>query len=126
MKRYLKTIYDEKEHDGFVFILDDKEELDVAAFTYEIPEEPIESNDIGLKYHIITYKELVDGGIIDLDFFEAIIGNPWHYIGGLIECGFFGIICKKTQNSYKLVKSMIDDLSEDLVDDEDDLEVQGV
>ena len=120
MKKYLKEIYSEDEHDGFGFTLDDNEELDIAPFTYVKKEKPIENHDLGFKYHVITYNEMVDGSISNLDMFEAIIGNPWHYIGGLIECGFFGVICKKTKNSYKVVDGMFGDLLEHVVDDYDE------
>lgn len=120
MKRYLKTIYNEEEHDGFGFTLDDNEELDISPFTYVNKEKPDEKYDLGYKYHIILYNEMVNGSISNLDMFEAVIGNPWHYIGGLIECGFFGVICKKTKNSYMVVNGMFDDLLEHVDDDFDD------
>lgn len=110
MKNYLKEIYDEAEHDGFMFILDDNNELDIAAFKYKDEETPIEGNSIGYKYHIITYRETVDGDVVEPDVFEAIIGNPHHYIANLLKCGFFGTICKKTKTSNLLVKTMYDDL----------------
>ena len=119
MKRYLKEIYSEEEHDGFEFTLDDNDELDVAPFTYKKKEKPIETHELGLKYHVITYNEMSDGSISKLEMFEAIIGNPWHYIGGLIECGFFGMICKKTKNSYKIVNDMFEDLLEHVDIDDD-------
>jgi len=111
LKKYLKLVYDEKKHDGFMFILDDKDEVDISPFTYTTRTKPIETHpEIGLKYHIITYKETIDGDIVNLDQFEAIIGNPWHYIGNLIECGFLGTICKKTRTSRRVVNDIYNDL----------------
>jgi len=111
LKRYLKEIYDEKKHDGFMFILDDRDEIDISPFTYTTRTKPIETHEtIGLKYHVITYKETLDGDIVDLDQFEAIIGDPWHYIGNLIKCGFLGTICKKTRTSKRVVNDIYNDL----------------
>lgn len=110
MKNYLKEVYKEEEHDGFIFMLDEDEMLDISPFTYKEPGDPIETHELGFKYHIITYKETLDGEIIDPDMFEAIIGNPYHYVANLIEIGFFGTICKKTKHSFKIVNDMFQDL----------------
>lgn len=119
MKDYIKDIYNEAEHDGFMFILDEKDKLDISAFTYKEPSKPIESNSIGYKYHIITYKETLDGDVIEPDMFEAILGDPYHYIGNLLECGFFGTICKKTKDSFKIVEEIYSGLLEVAVEDEE-------
>ena len=126
MKKYLKEIYDEKEHDGFVFILDNDEKLDISAFTYKDNAEAIEKHDIGYKYHIITYKETVDGEVVEPDMFEAIIGDPHHYIANLLKCGFFGTICKKTKTSKKLVDGMFEDLLNMVADEEFEFAEWGV
>lgn len=111
MKNYIKEIYDEEEHDGFIFILDENEELDISAFTYKKRSKPIEVHpDLGYKYHVIMYRETVDGEIVEPDMFEAIIGDPYHYIGNLLNIGFFGTICKKTEKSTKYVNQMYKDL----------------
>ena len=108
---YIKQIYDEAEHDGFIFILDENEELDISSFTYKKRSNPIEEHsDLGYKYHIITYRETVDGKIVEPDMFEAVIGNPWHYASNLLKAGFFGTICKKTKRSEKIVNDMYKDL----------------
>lgn len=117
MKNYIKEIYDEAEHDGFMFILDDANQLDISAFTYKTRSKPIEIHpDLGYKYHIITYRELIDGRIVDPDVFEAVIGNPYHYVDNLLSCGFFGSISKKTKSSSKFVKSMYTDLLQSIKD----------
>lgn len=111
MKNYIKEIYDENEHDGFIFILDEHEQLDISSFTYKKRSKPIEMHpDLGYKYHVITYRETVDGEIVDPDMFEAIIGDPYHYIGNLLNIGFFGTICKKTKTSTRYVNQMFKDL----------------
>jgi len=123
MKLLLKQIYREDEHDGFIFMVDEEDEsLDISAFYYEKSEPAIEKHPLGFKYHIVTYKEFDDGTITDLDLFEAILGNPWHYIAGLIECGFFGFICKKTENSNIVVNNLLESLKECV--DTDDYSVQ--
>lgn len=111
MINYLQEVYNEQEHDGFIFILDEEELLDISAFTYKESAEPIETHEsLGYKYHIITYRETVDGDIIEPEMIEAILGNPWHYSANLIRAGIFGTICKKTSNSFKVVNDMFQDL----------------
>ena len=108
---YIKEIYDESEHDGFIFILDENMELDISAFNYKKRSKPVEiHDDLGYKYHIITYRETVDGEIVEPDMFEAIIGNPYHYCSTLLKAGFFGTICKKTKQSSRIVNGMYKDL----------------
>lgn len=119
MKQYLKEIYDETVHDGFMFILDEKEQLDISAFTYKDNAEAIEKHDLGFKYHIIIYKETIDGDVVEPDMFEAILGNPHHYIANLLKCGFFGTICKKTKTSAELANSMYEDLVNMVMEDEE-------
>lgn len=119
MKQYLKEIYDETVHDGFMFILDEKEQLDISAFTYKDNAEAIEKHDLGFKYHIIIYKETIDGDVVEPDMFEAILGNPHHYIANLLKCGFFGTICKKTKTSAELANTMYEDLVNMVMEDEE-------
>lgn len=111
MIKYLRDVYNEQEHDGFIFILDEEELLDVSAFTYKEKSEPIEIHEsLGYKYHIITYRETVEGDIVEPEMFEAVLGNPWHYSANLIKAGIFGTICKKTHKSVNVVNDMFQDL----------------
>jgi hypothetical protein len=113
LKQYIQEIYDENEHDGFIFLLDEKEMLDVSAFTYKEDSVPIETHpELGLKYHVIIYREGIDGEIFEPDMFEAILGDPHYYAAHLIDIGFFGTICKKTKGSLKIVNEMFKDLLE--------------
>ena len=109
IKEYIKEIYDEEEHDGFAFTVDEEDNLDIIPFKYVEKYEVIETHELGYKYHILTYKD-IDGVMSDPDVFEAIIGNPSHYIGGLVEAGFLGVICKMTSESYKCVTQMYHDM----------------
>ena len=94
-----------------MFILDDSDQLDVSAFNYKTKSKPIETHpELGLKYHIITYRETFDGQMIEPDMFEAILGDPHHYGCVLLNSGHFGTICKKTSKSTKIVKEMYKDL----------------
>ena len=122
MKKHLKEIYNEETHDGFVFMLDSKNTLEVSPFTYKVKSEPIEVHDVGYKYHIITYKETDEEGISNPDMFEAIIGNPHYYIENLIKMGFFGTICKKTKNSLEIVTEMFNSLLKHVYDETIDYE----
>ncbi len=111
MKNYINEIYNEKEHDGFIFILDADELFEVSAFSYLKKQKPIEEHpDLGFKYHVILYRETFDGRIIEPEMFEAVIGNPAHYVANLIKSGFFGTLCKKTKKSKKIANDMFKDL----------------
>lgn len=112
MKNFIKTIYDESTHDGFMFFINEEELLEISPFTYkENSLSPIETHaELGLKYHIITYRETEEGYPFDPDMFEAILGDPYHYGSHLIKLGFFGTICKKTKSSLKVVTEMFEDL----------------
>jgi len=111
LKNYIKEIYNEDEHDGFIFVLDENENLDISAFTYKKRSAPIEIHpELGYKYHVIMYRETVDGEFIEPDMFEAVIGDPYHYVGHLLTVGFFGTICKKTKNSTKYANTLYKDL----------------
>ena len=119
MKNYIKEVYNESEHDGFMFMLDEKDRLDISPFSYKTKSDPIESHELGLKYHIITYKETIDGELIEPDIFEAILGDPHYYVSNLIKAGFFGTICKKTKHSFDIVNEMFEDLLDSLEEDEE-------
>ena len=106
----IKEIYNEDDHDGVVFLLDENDNLEISPFTYVEKEDPIEVHELGYKYHVILYKETFDGEIEDLDKFEAILGNPHHYVGNLIKAGFLGSISKKTKSSFNIINDMFDDL----------------
>lgn len=113
MINYLKDIYNEQEHDGFIFVLDNDDMLDISAFTYNESSNPIETHEsLGYKYHIITYRETDEGDIVEPDMFEAILGNPWHYTANLLKNGFFGTICKKTEKSSDVVNDMFKNLKQ--------------
>lgn len=119
MINYIKEIYKENEHDGFIFILDDDENLDISAFTYKRKSKPIETHpELGLKYHIITYQEMADGTIKDPDMFEAILGDPYYYAANLMQINIFGTICKKTKSSTKVVTAMFKDLMQSFKEQE--------
>ena len=110
MEQYIKELYNEAEHDGFIFVLEEDDTLEISPFSYKDASTPIETHELGYKYHIIIYKETIDGEILEPEQFEAIIGNPHYYVSNLIKAGFFGTICKKTKTSLNVVNDMYDDL----------------
>lgn len=110
MKNHLKTVYDETYHDGLVFEFDDNFNLDIYSFTYEEKNKKHPKHEIGYKYHILTYKLTETGEYKNPDLFEAIIGDPHHYVSNLLSCGIFGSISKKTNKSNKIVKAVYNEL----------------
>lgn len=106
MKNYIKEIYKEEEHDGFCFYVDDKSILDISPFNYKRKSKPLFKNDIGYKYHILTYKEDDDGSPYEVEHFDAILGDPYHHASILINLGYFGTLCKITKSSNKIIKDL--------------------
>ena len=103
-KNDMLEIFDEIAYDGVLFLEEDGK-LDISSFSYKEKEPSIESHELGLKYHLVTYR---DNGeeIDDFSSIEAIIGDPHHYISHLIRIGFRGLIAKKTANSASLINEM--------------------
>lgn len=99
--------------DGFYFILDEKSKLKIETFKYNDPGEVI-SNDLGDFHHIIIFKEDENQEIKDPTNFEAILLDPVVYARQLIQCGYYGMISKKTTTSKEWVDTVWDLLLQDL------------
>lgn len=90
--------YDESIHDGIIFL------NDVELFSYTKKSKPIQSHEIGLKYHIVLDEN-------PPVHFEAIIGNPIHYVKNLLKSNCNGMIAKKTKSSSKFIKDVMKKLN---------------
>lgn len=54
------------------------------------------------------------------DLFEAILGDPIHYIANLITAGWFGMICKKSKISFTSVEQVYNQIVDSIKFNGDD------
>ena len=91
--------------DGFYFIPDTEDfDNNYKMIFFKMREEyanakPIESSDMGLKYHLCFFRTDDNGAPIFEDAFEAILVDPISYIKNLTGSGIAGCILKKTDKS---------------------------
>jgi hypothetical protein len=98
--------------DGFdaLFFLptEDDDEVQIHVNRYKNPGNEIEGNDIGNWWHILLFKcNEETGSVENLDTFDAIFADPREYISGLIPCGWYGVVAKKTTTSYTFLDDAI-------------------
>lgn len=68
-------------------------------------------NELGKEYHVILFKENVDG-IYNVDQFDAIFTEPLEYMSTLIPDNWYGVLAKKTTTSESFMKKVFDKLQE--------------
>jgi hypothetical protein len=105
MKEFITEIYKE-EHAGISFLYNQKNKIEF--FTLSLPIE-IKPKPLGFKYQIILYKEINDE-IIDLHQYEAILGDPIHFIINHINLNYQGIIAKDHPETTKIMEEIYYDL----------------
>jgi len=100
----------EDNYDGFYFLPvenekgDDTLGMNLAFFRFKDEMAnaiPIESSDMGDKYHIAFFKPDDEGYPKFEDSFEAILADPIVYINNLEGTAIYGCICRKTNKSEK-------------------------
>lgn len=105
IKEIVKEIFDDGV-DGITFLPQgDIENLQIRGFLYD-KKSKYEKNSLGNYFHIVIYKCDDIGNISQQDNFVAILTDPHVYVSHIIECGFFGIITKKTKASPKFIKNL--------------------
>lgn len=111
MKEMLKEMFES--NDGICFISEDEnqEELSIKSFSYK-RKQKAEEEKLGYRYHIMLYKTDPIKGIYSEDNFTAILTDPHVYANWIIECGFYGIISKKTKSSTKFINEIYKKLLE--------------
>ena len=67
-------------------------------------------NEIGDKYYIIIFKyDYGSKKLSEIDNFEAILSCPLTYASGIMEMGWFGVICRKCgETSVKFMDDILD------------------
>jgi hypothetical protein len=84
-------------------------EVEISSAVYEEPGEKIGTGRMGDCYQILLFKK-DDEKVLELDTFDAILTDWLEYASELIPMNWFGVICKKTTKSDKMVQSMLDHL----------------
>jgi len=114
MLDYLRELKQkEKQFDFLSFTSGDNgDSMCISGNEYAEPGEPIGTTSIGPQYHIILFKDhpTEEEKFYDVEFFDAILADPWEYISGLIPAGFYGIIARKTTTSEPIVKKLLADI----------------
>jgi hypothetical protein len=91
-----------------MFLPGEKEE-DIHIETNELREKgkKIGGSNLGDCYDIIIFKDK-EGDVDNLERFDAILIEPLEYVSMLIPLDFYGVICKKTTTSGKLMDGIFD------------------
>jgi hypothetical protein len=108
MLEILRTLKNEtKDFDVLIFLPGKKEDsVEITTAIYDEPAEKIDTGKMGDCYQILLFKK-DDEKIIHLDTFDAILTDWLEYASELIPLNWFGVICKKTTKSNKMMESML-------------------
>ena len=110
MLEFLKPLSKQK-YDCVTFFQSDKKgQIRVEGQLYQNPGEKMAGNSIGDMWHIILYRdsEVDESKYADLDYFDAIVGDPLEYISTLIPHGFYGLVARKTTTSNEFINRCLD------------------
>jgi len=94
-----------EEYDGFYFVPtyeDSEESYQLAFFNFKAEmanAKPVETSDVGNKFHLAFFTQADDGSPVFDDSFEAILADPIIYVNNLVGTGLSGCICRKTDKS---------------------------
>ena len=105
MLDYLKDVGDD--YDALSFVPTEDDKIVVQSSRYVNRGEPVESTEIGNKWHVILFRIDEEDGPKDIDHFEGIFSDPREYISGLIPSGWYGMVAKKTTTSKAFVDDML-------------------
>jgi hypothetical protein len=111
MLDFLKELQKEN-FDALFFLPGDTEgQLHIEGALYKDPGETVGGNELGKAYHVILFKENVNG-IYNVDQFDAIFTEPLEYMSTLIPDNWYGVLAKKTTTSESFMKKVFDKLQE--------------
>lgn len=105
IKEAVKEIFTEKSTDGITFLPESDFNLSIRGFSYT-KKSKYEKNSLGHVYHIMLYKCDENGFVVKPDNFTAVLTDPYVYVSSVIECGFYGVVVKKTRASTKFVNEI--------------------
>lgn len=105
IKNIIINAYSESNHDGFIFMPNDKNVMQISTFSYESPHSNYKKSNMGFSYHIVLFNKSSPP-----ESFIAILGDPYSYISNLIHIGLFGVIAKSTNKSQQFIDNFIADI----------------
>jgi hypothetical protein len=108
----LKPIKNEK-WDCLSFFEGEKDDqISIEGTSYKEPGEYHIGANKGQMYHIVLVKDHSEDveKFEHFDQFEAVLFDPLEYVSGLIPCGWYGVVAKKTDNSHKFIEDVVDKL----------------
>ena len=88
----------------YVEVMTDKEEIrhEVDSTIYKYQDRNVEPDDLGFKYHILTYKE----DRSEAEVIKAYIGDVAFFINNHARAGYNGLMVKNKSIPKKDVKEM--------------------
>jgi hypothetical protein len=99
-------------YDGFVFTMSDTGDLAIKAFEFNEPGEKLPGSSMGDLYDIIvTPHDLSEMP----DRFQAILTSPVDYLNRMFDDGFFGLICRATTKSDKIMSENYESMCETML-----------
>jgi hypothetical protein len=104
-KEVIKKIFEE-DPDGITFLPTQNFDLTMSGFNYQKKSKYEISNAGHHLYHIMIYKSDKYGNIYHPDNFVAVLTDPYVYVSHLVQCGFFGLVVKKTKSSTRFVNDV--------------------
>ena len=108
MLDYLKK-FDTGNFDTFMFLPGEEEhQLEIQISELKELGQKLDGGVLGDCYDVILFKETEDGDIDKLERFDAILSAPLEYVSMLIPLDFYGVICRKTTTSGKLMDGVFD------------------
>lgn len=90
--------------DGILWYVEEKEnEVDIDATIYRYQDRFVEPDDLGYKYHILTFKEK---DLESAEVMNAYIGDVAHFVKVRASLGYNGLMVKQKIIPKKTVKQM--------------------
>ena len=112
MLDYLKKFKDGNFHTYMFLPGEEEDQLEIQVSELKDIGEKISGSVLGDCYDVILFRETDDGDIDKLERFDAILGAPLEYMSMLIPLDFYGVICKKTTTSGRLMDGIFDKFQE--------------
>tara|TARA_R110000868_G_C10625974_1_gene742727 strand:+ start:271 stop:612 length:342 start_codon:yes stop_codon:yes gene_type:complete len=112
MLDYLKKFEDGNFHTYMFLPGEEEDQLEIQVSELKDIGEKISGSVLGDCYDVILFRETDDGDIDKLERFDAILGAPLEYMSMLIPLDFYGVICKKTTTSGRLMDGIFDKFQE--------------
>ncbi len=99
------------EYDGLYFLPGENEgDLTLSFFKFNGEVDygkPIESSDLGDKFHIAFFKRDGNGHPVFDEHFEAIFVDPATYVKNFVDSNLYGCILRKTEKSQEWWKEYL-------------------